>query len=68
MSPGVSIEIHAWRGLGPVLQKDLFYFGFRLGFVTLSICRVCVIDSYKMLRESIEARISADEKKLRGDE
>lgn len=68
MSPGLSVELHWWRGIGPTVQRDLFFYGFRLGFVTLSICRVCVIDSYAKLREAVESRISADERKLRGDE
>jgi hypothetical protein len=67
MSPGISIEVHFWRGWGPLIQKELFYVGFRLGIVTVSICRVCVIDSYAKLREAVESRITADEKKLRGD-
>jgi hypothetical protein len=64
MSPGISLELHWWRGIGPTVQRDLFFYGFRFGFLTLSICRVCVIDSYKILREAIDSRVKADQRRL----
>lgn len=67
MSPGITLELHWWRRPGLPAQRELFFYGICLGFVTLSICKVCVIESYRVLRETIESRISADEKKLRGD-
>ena len=68
MSPGLQLELHWWRKPGVPAQKELFFYGLCFGLFTVSICRVCVIDAYKHLREAVETRISADEKKLRGDE
>lgn len=64
MSPGITLELHWCRGFGPTVQRDLFFYGFRFGFITLSICRVCVIDSYSKLRKSVEKRVEADQRRL----
>lgn len=53
MSPGIALELHWWRGIGPAVQRDLFFYGFRLGIVTISVCRVCVIDSYSKVRGAV---------------
>jgi hypothetical protein len=67
MSPGIQIEFHVWRGIGPTVQRDLFFYGWRFGFLTLSICRVCVIDSYAKLRAAVVERVEKDERNLGDD-
>lgn len=62
MSPGLTLELHWWRGIGPTVQRDLFWYGYRFGFLTLSICRVCVIESYRKLRETIEQSVETSER------
>ncbi len=61
MSPGIALELHWWRGIGPTVQRDLFFYGYRFGFLTVSVCKVCVIDSYAKLREAVVERVRKDE-------
>ena len=65
MSPGISISLHFWRGIGPLIQRELFYVGFRLGIFTISICRVCVIDSYAKIRGAMLERVAVDEAQVK---
>lgn len=61
MSPGLTLELHWWRGIGPTVQRDLFFYGYRFGIFTLSICKECVIDRYSKLRETVvQAVVSSD--------
>ena len=57
MSPGITLELHAWRGIGPTVQRNLFWYGYRLGFLTLAICKHCVIDRYAALRKVVEKSV-----------
>ena len=54
MSPGLSIELHWYRGFGPTVQRNLLFYSFRFGFLTIAICKFCVIDRYAMLRKTAE--------------
>jgi hypothetical protein len=54
MSPAITISVHVWRGIGSETQKDLFYYGLRLGFVTVSVERKSVLAAYKRLRSRVE--------------
>lgn len=63
MSPGLSIEVHFWRGFGPTIQRNLFWYGYRFGFVTVAICKHCVIDRYAALRKTAEAALKQSTRK-----
>lgn len=60
MSPGISLSLHWWRGWGQDQQPDLFVWRFRLGFVTLAIERVDLLQAYRKLRKAIADRIEHD--------
>lgn len=50
----IAFDLHAWRGIGRAAQGDFFVFSVRLGFVTLSVCRACVIDRLLQLKALID--------------
>jgi len=52
--------VHWWRGIGRDVQLSLFYFGLRLGFVTISIERDWMLDAYRVLRNAMAERIAGD--------
>ena len=54
MNPAISLSLHWYRGFGPDIQRNLFWWHFRLGFLTLAVERVDVLDSYRKLRSTIE--------------
>lgn len=53
LSPGLSISLHWWRGLGGDTEPDLFCWRLRLGFLTVSIDKVDVLKAYQKLRETM---------------
>ena len=61
MKPGITLSLHLWRGIGPDVQRDLFWARYRLGFVTLAIERNDTLVAYRILKAAIEERIAADE-------
>jgi hypothetical protein len=63
MSPGIAFSLHWWRGIGPDIQPDLFWWRFRLGFVTVSVERVDLLAAYRKLRATIAQRVAHDLKK-----
>lgn len=58
MSESLDLSIHGWRGVGPDVEPDLFEWRFRLGFLTVTVCRVCVLTAYQDAK--------AEAQKLRG--
>ena len=47
-------RLHGWRGFALAnVEPDLFAHVFRLGFVTVYICRQCLLDAYRKLRRAI---------------
>lgn len=66
MSPGFSISVHWWRGIGPEVQRNLFFFGFRLGVVTISVERAPVLAAYRVLRKALAERVASDRRKEEG--
>lgn len=49
------LRFHRWRGF-PVMQDeqlDLFSYVIPLGFATLFICKVCLIETRRKLRKTI---------------
>ena len=67
MSPGVSVSLHWWRGIGPDVQLSLFYMGLRLGFVTVSFERDWMLAAYRKLRATIETRVERDQQGWKSD-
>jgi hypothetical protein len=61
MSPGIALTLHWWRGIGPEVQANLFFYGFRLGFVTISVERESVLEAYRRIRRALAERIAKDE-------
>ena len=56
------IRFHAWRSFR--LQPDepeLFHVVIPMGFVSLFICRTCLIDARRKLRSAIAESIAKDE-------
>lgn len=60
MNRSLAVSFHAWRGIGPDVEQDLFYWRIRFGFMTLMFCRTSVLAKYRevkaeaaKLRESI---------------
>jgi hypothetical protein len=60
LSPAVTLSVHWWRGIGPEVQANLFYFGFRLGFATISVERESVMAAYRVLRDAMAERVAHD--------
>lgn len=58
MNGSLDLSLHAWRGIGPDVEPDLFMWRYRLGFLTLTVCRVCVLSAYQDAK--------AEASKLRG--
>lgn len=61
MSPGISLSLHWWRGFGPDVQPDLFWWRYRLGLATVSVERADLLAAYRKLRAAIVDRIAKDE-------
>lgn len=51
----IYIRFHGWRGIALTNDEpDLFSFVFVLGFLTVHICKRCVLTAYQKLRGTIE--------------
>lgn len=61
MSPGITFSLHWWRGFGPDIQRDLFWWRYRLGFATVAVERADTLAAYRKLRIAIEQRVRRDE-------
>ncbi|KAF0102204.1 MAG: hypothetical protein FD144_2639 [Rhodospirillaceae bacterium] len=58
----IYLRFHAWRAFH--LQADepeLFHVVIPMGFVSLCICRICLIDVRRKLRRTIEEAVSKSE-------
>lgn len=62
MIPGKSLEFaaHAWRGIGPDVEPDLFFWRYRFGFVTVTVAKVPLLAAYHELRDAIATRVAHD--------
>ena len=57
--PGIYIAFHGWRGFNLAnAEPDLFSIVFRLGFVTLYVCRRCLVEAYRRLRSTMVYAVS----------
>lgn len=51
---GIYIRFHRWLGVALTnIEPDLFSYVFRLGFVTVYVCRNCLLEAYRKLRAAI---------------
>lgn len=49
------VRFHVWRGFSLFNSKpDFFSYVFRLGFCTVYVCKVCLLNAYRKLRTTIE--------------
>lgn len=46
----ISLSFHGWRGFGRAVQGDFFIVAFRLGFATLYVCRICLVERLQQLK------------------
>lgn len=53
----IYLRFNRWAGIGRAEQGDLFSCAFRLGFVTLFVCRVCLITRIQETRDTINEAI-----------
>lgn len=45
------ITFHGWRGINLAnSEPDLFSYVWRLGFVTVYVCKRCILDAYRRMR------------------
>lgn len=50
----IALSLHAWRGFGRAAQGDIFICSVRLGFMSLHVCRVCLVERLQQLKAVIE--------------
>lgn len=50
----LKVELHGWRGIGADIEPDLFFWRWRFGVVSISICRVCVLGAYWQMKARVE--------------
>jgi len=56
---GVYIRLHRWRGFSRSnVEPDLFHYVAKLGFVTVYLCKVCLLDAYRKLRATVQEAIA----------
>lgn len=49
------IRLHNWRGFSLFNpEPDLFHHVWRLGFVSIYVCRQCLLNAYRKLRSTLE--------------
>lgn len=67
-SPGISVCVHFWRGIGSDVQQDLFVCRYRFGLFTLSIERADPLRSYRGIRQAAECALASLNRRVRRDE
>lgn len=65
MNGSLSLDLHFWRGIGPDVEPDLFVWRWRLGFLTLSICKVCLLSRIHQFRETAAQSIDRLDQRIR---
>lgn len=60
---GLYLRFHVWRGVSLVnLEPDLFHYVVRLGFVTIYVCKRCLLDAYRKMRSAVQNAIAPAER------
>lgn len=59
----IYLRFHRWRGfpLHAEEQRDLFHVVIPMGFATLFVCRVCLIEARRKLRQTISDVLPGDD-------
>jgi hypothetical protein len=56
------IRFHRWRRPSLVnIEPDLFHHVYGLGFVTVYVCKRCLLEAYRKLRTTIEEVVGKEE-------
>lgn len=61
MTGSIDLSIHWWKGIGPDREPDLFLIRWRLGFMTIGVCRVCLLSKIHELRAVIREAVNKSE-------
>lgn len=61
MNPGINIGLHYWRGIGPSVEPDLFFWEWRFGILTLTVERNWPLERYRKLRGTIRDALRTSE-------
>jgi len=55
------IRFHRWQGFALTnVEPDLFSYVFKLGFVTVYVCKQCLLGAYRKLRRTIERAVDEE--------
>lgn len=54
MIKSISADFHGWRGFGRAAQGDFFIVSVRLGFASLHICRICLVERLQQLKQIVD--------------
>ena len=55
------LRFHRWQGFALTnLEPDLFSYVFKMGFVTVYVCKQCLLEAYRKLRRTIEEVVRKD--------
>lgn len=58
----IYLRFHRWRGMTLFnSEPDLFSHVFKLGFVTVYVCKRCLLEAYRKLRSTIEDAVGRNE-------
>lgn len=61
---GLYVRFHGWRGMSLAnIEPDLFHHVFGLGFVTVYVCKRCILDAYRKMKCAAQEALA----KLNGD-
>lgn len=59
---GLYFRFHGWRGVSLTnVEPDLFHHVVRLGFVTVYICKRCLLDAHHKLRGTVAEAVAIAE-------
>jgi hypothetical protein len=58
----IYLRFHRWRRPSLVnIEPDLFHHVYGLGFVTVYVCKRCLLEAYRKLRTTIEEVVGKEE-------
>lgn len=56
---GLYLRFHRWHGFALTnIEPDLFSYVFKLGFVTVYVCRACVLEAYLRIKATVRQAVS----------
>lgn len=58
------LRLHSWRGFSVVnIEPDLFHHVWRCGFFSVYICRACLLDAYRKIKNTVRHAVDMAEGK-----